>query len=66
MTLEAKFREPNLQFASSGDRNEPDAKFRESNLHFMSSGTGLTQYDKFEGRWCTLLLYKISIFRHNC
>ena len=48
MTFEAKFREPNLQFASSGDRNEPDAKFRESNLHFMSSGTGLTQYDKFE------------------
>ena len=55
MTPEAKFGEPNMQFASSGIGMTSEAKFKEPNLHFTSSRTRMVQHDKFEGCWCTLL-----------
>jgi len=41
MASESKFREPNMQFASSGTGMTTEPKFREPNLHFMSLGTGM-------------------------
>lgn len=64
MTSEAKFKELNMQFESSGTRMALEANIRESNMHFMSQRTGMTQHDKFEDRWYTLLFYWVpTMFR---
>jgi len=60
MTSETKFREPNIQFVSSGTGMTLKIKFREPNLYFMSSRTGKTHCYKFENRLCTLL-YQLYI-----
>ena len=38
----------------------PETKFRKPNMQFASSGTGMTERDKFEDRWHTLVKIKCN------